>query len=205
MGKPKPKNKHLIEISSTYPNHPDRNSRELQVGDIIFHFPKLQFGVLLKFDKSYWTIESRSGKIFRSHAKNLEWVSNNLQSPKNQEIVPNLLKLKTVDEIEFAERFGASRVDRYIEKSNLKYPYNEKTLCLLHRLMFKSIFIWAGQYRQEAIVVGLHDSDTLDWESIPKATSDFFKQFNDSSQKTIKKKFSYLSLIISQSFNEIMN
>ncbi len=188
IGKPKPKDKHLLEITPTYPNHPDINPRELQVGDIVFHIPKLQFGILLKFDKIYWMIESRSEIIFRSLEKSVELVGNNLEPPKNQEIESNLLNLKTAQEINFAERLGATLVDKYIEKHILKYPYNEKILCLLHRRMFKYIYNWAGNYRQEEMVVGRHESDTLDWEKIPKKISHFFKQFNATPQKTMKNK-----------------
>jgi hypothetical protein len=46
VGQPKPE-KHTIDIHPKYPHHPKEQPREFQVGDVVFHFPKMQFAVLI--------------------------------------------------------------------------------------------------------------------------------------------------------------
>jgi cell filamentation protein len=178
VGQPKPET-HTINIHPKYPHHPKEQPREFQVGDVVFHFPKMQFAVLIGYKGGFWQAQSRLGNLWKCRTASLEFIFDNLIGGKTDPIEPNLVGAQTQAELDFAERLGQYVIENYIKKALPNIRIGEKTLQRLHCLMFRYVYKWAGQYRTEDLVVSQHESPTLDWEKVPTDIQIFFKKFSN--------------------------
>ncbi len=178
VGQPKPE-KHTIDIHPKYPHHPKEQPREFQVGDVVFHFPKMQFAVLIGYEGGFWQTQSRLGSLLKCRTKSLEFIFDNLIEDKTDPIESNLVGAQTQAELDFAERLGQYAIENYLKQALPNIRIGEETLQRLHYFMFGYVYKWAGQYRTEDLVVGQHESPTLDWEKIPTAIQIFFKKFSN--------------------------
>lgn len=178
VGHPKPE-KDIISSHPIYPHHPKIRPREFQVGDIVFHFPKMHFATLIGTEKNFWLVESRLGETFRCKGSSIELVFDNVIGGVSTTIESNLIGAKTQAELDYAERFGQYTVERYLAQTLPKIRIGEATMLRLHRLMFGQVYDWGGKYRKENLVVGRHDSPTQAWETVPDATKAFFKEFSN--------------------------
>ncbi len=174
VGHPKPE-KSLIASRPCYTRHPYEKGRECQVGDLVMHFPSMRFAVLYGHDRGLWHAEARLGGIFCCRESSLKLVSDNLIWSHTEKAEHNLVGAKTRDELNFAERLGEIEATDYIERALPHIPVEEATLLRLHRLTFQQLYEWAGKYRDEEIVVGIHNSPTLEADAIPVKVKDFFK------------------------------
>jgi cell filamentation protein len=51
----------------------------------------------------------------------------------------------------------------------------EESFLLIHEMMFKLLYEWAGMYRKEEIVVTDRENKTMDYEFVPTEMAEFFK------------------------------
>lgn len=163
-----------------YPSDPRLDERELQVGDVVFHWPGMQFAVLLEFDHGLWRARSRVHEhLFRARATSLSLVHHNLLigDAGGAPAADNRIGAQLQAELDFAEALGGEAALDYILAALPDIPIGEATLRRLHRRMFGQIYDWAGQYRTEALVVGRRDHPTLDPAEVPDAIKRFFRSF----------------------------
>ena len=117
--------------------------------------------------------------FFSNRTKSLEFIFDNLIGDKTDPIESNLVGAQTQAELDFAERLGQYVIENYLKQALPNIRIGEETLQRLHYLMFGYVYKWAGQYRTEDLVVGQHESPTLDWEKVPTAIRVFFKKFSN--------------------------
>lgn len=167
----------IIEQSPQYAHHPHAEDREFQVGDVVFHWERHRFGVLICQKSGFWFVSPRIGTVWRCKEAGLELVCGNIHVWKTEKIEDNLIGAKTQAELEFAERINAEKFSPLFEAGLPNISIGEKTLLKLHRMMFHGIYAWAGRYRKEDLVVGKFDSPTLGWQDIKPEIKIFFKGF----------------------------
>lgn len=173
----------ITEQSPEYAHHPHMEDRELQAGDVIFHWTRHCFGVLVCRQSGFWLVSPRIGAVFRCKEADLELVCGNIHAGKTEKIEDNLIGAKTQAELEFAERINAAKFSPLFEAGLPNISIGEKTLLKLHRMMFHGIYAWAGRYRKKELVVGKFDSPTLDCQDIRPEMKAFFKKFGKNLHK----------------------
>jgi hypothetical protein len=106
VGQPKP-DKDTVSSHPIYPHHPKAHPREYQVGDIIFHFPKMQFAILIGVDKNLGLAQSRLGGTFRCKESSIKYVFDNLIGGENSSPELNLIGAKTQAELSLSRKIWA--------------------------------------------------------------------------------------------------
>lgn len=174
---PKPIDKNLINSNPTYRHDPRVLDREFQVGDIIYHLRSKDFAVLITCQASVWEVKARTGVCYQCKEDEIILVASNIYPGKKNEVEPNLLYAKTQEELDFAERLGEIDVTDFTESNLPDIPITKNTLKELHKIWFRNVYIWAGCFRTEPILVGRHNAETLPWEDIETELNMFFEMF----------------------------
>lgn len=177
-----------------YLHHPDEKSRfqdpsktALQIGDIVYYFGKNAFGIVIKhLGEKTLQIQARNSKIFKCRRQSLYFLDPNIKIQPHK-VEENLMLAHTKAEIDFAETIiGTKTVLKHMlgKRENWQtYPLNISTFLLIHKLMFRHLYPWAGKYRKEELVVGRFDSKTLPHSEIELAMKSCFSMLEDKIMK----------------------
>ncbi|MCP4700095.1 MAG: hypothetical protein GY862_25070 [Gammaproteobacteria bacterium] len=170
--------RHLVASRPCYRHDPREKNRPLQAGDVVFHFRSMSFAVLYAYKGDLWYAKNRKSKRVRYRTKCLILVAANLIWDTGAE-EDNLIGAQLQAELDFAEALGYKACTDDIIRKLPSIPIGENTLKRLHRLMFEQVYAWAGEYREEELVVGVHDSPTLPQAEVAEAVKIFFQDFNN--------------------------
>ena len=170
----------------------DLNRTEIQVGDSIVWMsrdkkqPFVCATVVGAFRRGYkWRImlePSCSDSIFQESSVLYDpdrcfIVSNNRA---DRRLGPaNVAFAKFQDEVDRIEGLLFSRIPivvlHYFFPNRVDELVREESFLLIHNMMFKLLYEWAGTYRKEEIVVTDRENKTMDHELVPTEMAEFFE------------------------------
>lgn len=187
----------------------DLSREEIQLGDsvcVLFNTTAALFifGSIVgvdKFKKSTYFHISPHDKNFpiqknqvikvKYQKDNIYLLKDNVNERYEYIATKNLVFAKYQYQVEFAEI-----IISYIKNTDLIIKYasdknkviNEKTIIECHKTLFKHIYDWAGEYRNDAIVVGDKERPTMEHDEVRKSLQSSLRACTKKELEKIKSK-----------------
>ena len=165
----------LYKISVT------EKEREIQVGDTVFVINDRIFATVVSDIDGDLTIYTNYSEEKVVAQKEILFVSPTISNFKNNQLPDkNLFGAQQPCELDFFEKYMATKAILAITQYFPHIKISEKTMRFLYKIMFSEIYEWAGEYRKEKheLVVGKREGATLEADKVKKELKHFFKMLN---------------------------
>lgn len=160
----------------------DSVDRKLQVGDyclikFIGITEPLVVTIIGLDAKNNYIYQSKDKTILKNISIDKSVIISNNMKYCNTPVKQNLIGAECNEELELFEKIGYFKIIEKIERDYNKYSISLNTFSMIHQIMFKDIYSWAGRLRSkvgEELVIGNRNYPTLEPLKVQEEISSYF-------------------------------